>query len=84
MTQEQSMSRLLLSFKIVFSNWVYCIIAGSIGVIFWIMFNIFEQLLFFTPVLIFYLPPDAVVGFILTNIISILLGIVVSINIYVI
>jgi hypothetical protein len=84
MTQEQPISRLLLSFKVVFSKWMYCIVAGSIGVIFWIIFNVFEQLLFFTPVLIFYLPSDGVVSFILTNIISILLGIVVSMNIYVI
>ena len=77
------MSHLIFSFKLVFSNWEYCIIAGSVASVFWIVFNVFDQLLFFSPIVIFYLPPDAVVGFILTNITSILLGIVVSMNIYV-
>jgi hypothetical protein len=81
--EKDSMSHLIFLFKLVFSNWVYCIIAGSIASVFWIVFNVFDQLLFFLPIVIFYLPPDAVVGFILTNITSILLGIVVSMNIYV-
>ena len=86
MIQEEakdSMSHFIFSFKLVFSNWEYCIIAGSIASVFWIVFNVFDQLLFFSPIVTFYLPPDAVVGFILTNITSILLGIVVSMNIYV-
>jgi hypothetical protein len=58
-------------------------IAGTIAIIFWIVFNVFEQLLFFSPIVIFYLPEDAVMGFILSNITAILLGIVVSMNIYV-
>ncbi len=75
--------RLILSFKMVFSNWIYVLITGGIASIFWIVFNVFDQLLFFSPILIFYLPDDAVVGFILSNITSILLGIVVSMNVYV-
>ena len=77
------MNEILFCFQMVFSKWIYVLIAGSIASIFWILFNIFDQLLFFSPIVIFYLPPDAVVGFILTNITSILLGIVVSMNIYV-
>ena len=53
------------SIRIVFSNWHYVVIAGAISAIFWIIFSIFDQLLFFTPVFIFYLPDDAVTGFIL-------------------
>ncbi|HEY7778505.1 MAG TPA: hypothetical protein VIA09_08190, partial [Nitrososphaeraceae archaeon] len=34
------------------------------------------------PIWIFYLPEDAIVGFILTTIISVLMGILVSMNIY--
>jgi hypothetical protein len=41
------------------------------------------ELLFFSPVWIFYLPDDAYYSFILTNITSILLGMVVSMNIYI-
>ena len=44
----------------------------------------FDQLLFFEPIWIFYLPEDAIVGFILNTIVSILLGILVSMNVYVI
>jgi hypothetical protein len=73
----------VLSFEMVFSNWKYALIAGGIASIFWIIFNHFDQLLFFSPIVIFYLPDDAVIGFILSNITSILLGIVVSMNIYV-
>jgi hypothetical protein len=67
----------------VFSNWPYIAIAAAVAALFWIIFNVFDQLLFFSPVLVFYLPSDAVAGFILSNITSILLGIVVSMNVYV-
>ena len=53
MIQEEakdSMSHFIFSFKLVFSNWVYCIIAGSIASVFWIVFNVFDQLLFFSPI----------------------------------
>jgi hypothetical protein len=74
---------LILSFRTVFSNWSYLLIAGGTAAIFWIIFNVFDQLLFFSPIVIFYLPDDAVIGFILATITSILLGIVVSMNVYV-
>jgi hypothetical protein len=74
---------MLLSIKIVFNSWTYIAVAGAVASIFWIIFNIFDQLLFFSPVFVFYLPQDALVGFILSNITAILLGIVVSMNIFV-
>src|SRR5207302_1686450 len=73
----------MLSAKMVFSNWPYIGIAAAVAALFWIIFNVFDQLLFFSPVLVFYLPSDTVAGFILSNITSILLGIVVSMNVYV-
>ena len=73
----------MLSTKMVFSNWPYIAIAAAVAALFWITFNVFDQLLFFSPVLVFYLPSDALAGFILSNITSILLGIVVSMNVYV-
>jgi hypothetical protein len=72
-----------LCLKIVFSNWPYIIFATITAIIFWIVSSIFDQLLFFSPIVIFYLPDDAVLGFILADITAILLGIVVSMNIYV-
>jgi hypothetical protein len=74
---------MLLSIKIVFNSWTYIAVAGAVAAIFWIIFNIFDQLLFFSPVFVFYLPQDAFIGFILSNITAILLGIVVSMNIFV-
>ncbi len=73
-----------LAFEMVFQNRVYIAIAGAIFAIFWIIFNVFDQLLFFSPVVTFYLPDDAIAGFILTNITSVLMGILVAMNVYVI
>jgi len=73
-----------LSFRIVFSNLSYILIATVVAVVFWIFLNTFDKLLFFSPVWTFYLPEDAVLGFILTNLSSILLGILISMNIYII
>ena len=76
-------SSLVLSFKIVFSKWSYILIAFATAFMFWIVSSILDQLLYFTPIVYFYLPEDAVVGFILATITSILLGIIVSINIFI-
>jgi hypothetical protein len=74
---------IILSTKIVFSKWLYTALAGAIAVTFWIIFNSFDQLLFFFPVLTFYLPSDAIPSFIISNITAVLLGIVISMNVYV-
>ena len=79
----QRLGYMLTSIKLVFYHWTYVTLAGTIATIFWIVFNVFEQLLFFSPIVVFYLPEDAITGFILSNITAILLGIVVSMNIYV-
>ena len=76
-------SPLVLPFKIVFSKWSYILIAFATALGFWIVSTSFDQLLYFTPIVFFYLPEDAVVGFILATITSILLGIIVSMNIYI-
>jgi hypothetical protein len=55
-----------------------------VAIFFWIILNVAGELLFFSPVWIFYLPDDAVFGFILTNITAVLVGIIVSTNIYII
>lgn len=76
-------SQLVLPFKIVFLKWSYVLIAFGTAFAFWIVSSIVDQLLYFTPIVYFYLPEDAVVGFILATIISILLGIVSSMNVYI-
>jgi hypothetical protein len=69
-----------LAFKMVFRNYLYIVIAAGVFVIFWILFNVFDQLLFFSPVLTFYLPDDAIAGFIIT---SALMGLLIAMNVYV-
>jgi hypothetical protein len=68
----------------VFSNRHYIAITAAVFTIFCIIFNVFDQLLFFSPIVTFYLPDDAVTGFILTNITSVLMGILVAMDVYVI
>jgi len=74
---------ILSSFKQVFSNRFYIFLASVIFTFFWITFNVLGELLFFTPVLVFWLPTDAIPVFVLSNIISVLMGIVLSMNVYV-
>jgi hypothetical protein len=42
----QKLGSILASVKLVFSHWTYITLAGTIAAIFWIIFNVFEQLLF--------------------------------------
>jgi hypothetical protein len=78
-------SLLFFSIRLVFfPNWWYIVLAGAVSSIFWIIFSVFDQLLFFSPIFVFYLPDDAVVGFILSTITAILMGIVVSMNVYIV
>ena len=78
-----NLSPLVLPFRIVFSKWSYILIAFATALTFWIVASMLDQLLYFTPIVYFYLPEDAVLGFILATITSILLGIVVGMNIYI-
>jgi hypothetical protein len=73
-----------LAFKMVFQNRLYIAIAAAVFTTFCIIFNVFDQLLFFSPVVAFYLPDDAVAGFMITNITSGLMGILIAMNVYVI
>jgi hypothetical protein len=70
------------SMKLIFSMPIYILIAIAVAIPFWILFNFFDQLVFFEPIWIFYLPEDSKAGFILTTVISILMGILVSMNVY--
>jgi hypothetical protein len=74
----------LFVFKIVYRSNPILYIGLTIFIFtsFWTFFNIFDELLFFSPIVYFYLPNDAVVGFTLSNIGALLLGIVISMNIY--
>jgi len=77
------MSR-LGAFKIVYLSNPILYVGLSILVFafFWIFFNVFDELLYFTPILYFYLPNDAIVEFILATASALLLGVVIPMNIY--
>ena len=77
------MINMLSTFRQVFSNKFYILLASITFASFWIVFNVLGELLFFTPVFVFYLPSDAIPVFVLSNVISALMGIVLSMNVYV-
>ncbi|MGI0012469.1 MAG: hypothetical protein ACREBU_03355 [Nitrososphaera sp.] len=78
-------NNLALSLRVVFSNRSYVALAAGVAFAFWIIFNFLDGLLFFSPVVAFYypFPEDAVPGFVLSNITAALVGIVVSMNVYI-
>jgi hypothetical protein len=84
MLQPKSLfSSFLTAFQLTFSKPTYIAIAAFIGMVFWIIFNTLDELLFFSPVFTFYLPDDAIGSFILSSITASLLGAVVAMNVYV-
>lgn len=72
------------AFKIVYGSnpILYIGLAILVSALFWIFFNVYEELLYFSPILYFYLPDDAIVGFILSTASALLLGVVISMNSY--
>jgi hypothetical protein len=78
------LSILPFSIKLVLSRPGYIALVVIVAIPIWILFGMFDQLLFFEPILTFYLPEDAILGFILTFMVSILLGMLFSMNVYVI
>jgi len=70
--------------RMVFSK-PYIALAAAVAVAFWIIFNALDGLLLFSRFLNFYypIPQDAIPGFVLSNITAPLIGIVVSMNVYI-
>lgn len=58
-------------------------LAAAVAIASWIVFNVFDGLMFFEPIINFHypLPEDAVPGFILSNVTAALLGIIASMNV---
>ena len=70
--------------KTAFSNPLYIIIATVTGLVFWIVTNTFDNILFFSPFLAFYVPNDMLGVFFLSCINSILVAVLVSFNLHII
>lgn len=72
------------AFRTVFSNRSYTVLAAAVVVAFWTIFNVLDGLLLLSPPNFYYpIPADAVPGFVLSNVTAALVGIVVSMNVYV-
>jgi len=67
---------------IVMSNKYYLALAIGIACAFWIILNAIDQLLFFWPIVTFYLPPEKLFLFIITNVNAGALGVVIGMNVY--
>ena len=76
------MSSFWSSIALVFSNKYHVAIAAIVAAVFWIVMNVIDQLLFFWPVVDFYLPREKILDFIITNAAADLMGVVTSMNIY--
>ena len=72
----------LLVNKTVFSKTEYVLIAIVAVALPFILFNTSDQILFFLPSLTFYISDDAWLSFVISSIMSILIGIVTSVSIY--
>jgi hypothetical protein len=70
------------SLKTVFSDWKYVLLASIIAAGFWILFAVLEGLLFFSPIISFWIPFDARLNFIISNILAAMIGITMSMNVY--
>ena len=76
-------SSIIFVTRTAFSNPLYIIIASITGFVFWIVTNTFDNILFFSPFLAFYVPNDMFGRFFLSCINSILVGILVNFNLHI-
>lgn len=73
----------IVAMQTVFARGTYIALAAAVAAGFFMLFSTLDEYLFFEPALVFYLPPDAAANFALSVAISVLLGIVISMNVYV-
>jgi hypothetical protein len=67
----------------VFSSRPYVALAAAVAVAFWVIFNVLDGLILLSPLNFYYpVPADAVPGFVLSHVTAALVGIVVSMNVY--
>lgn len=71
------------AFRMVFSSKPYAALAIAVAAMFWTIFNILDGLILLSPLNFYYpMPADAVPGFVLSHITAALVGVVVSMNVY--
>ena len=69
--------------KTAFSNPINIIIGSFTGIVFWIVTNMYDNILFFSPFLAFYVPNDMFGVFLLSCINSVLVGILVNFSLHI-
>ncbi|TBR24228.1 MAG: hypothetical protein EPO63_04325 [Candidatus Nitrosotenuis sp.] len=70
------------AFRLVFSNFKYLVLATLIGIGLFMPLSVISEYMFISPYIIMSIPIDRVFGFTLIVAVSILSGIVVSMNVY--
>ncbi len=69
--------------RMVFSNKTYIALAAAVTVVFWTIFNVLDGLILLSPPNFYYpIPADALPGFVLSHVTAALVGVVVSMNVY--
>jgi len=69
--------------KTAFSNPIHIIIGSVTGIVFWVVTNTFDNILFFSPFLAFHVPNDILGMFLLSCINSVLVGILVNFSLHI-
>lgn len=67
----------------VFTNKAHIALAVAVAAALWMLMTHLDQLLFFSPVLAFHVPPDAWTNLALSTIVAVLLGLVGSMNVHI-
>ena len=78
------LNAVIWSTRTAFSNPLYLSIASMTGIVFWMVTNTFDNFLFFSPFLAFYVPNDMIGTFFLTCVNSILVAMFVNFNLQII
>jgi hypothetical protein len=68
--------------KTIFSDYKYLVLAVMISIGFFIPLSIISEYIFVSPYLTMYIPPDGILGFALIITVSVLSGVVISMNVY--
>jgi hypothetical protein len=68
--------------KTAFSNPIHVVIGSITGIVFWVVTNMFDNILFFSPFLAFHVPSDMHGTFLLSCVNSIMVGILVNFSLY--
>jgi hypothetical protein len=70
--------------KLVFSNYPYIGLAGAVFAVMFVLLSILGEFVFLEPYFVFYIPDDRILSFGLIIAVSVMSGLVIPMNVYVI